>query len=182
MPIITTIIILFACVIYYARKHYTLKEEYKKQNIKAINIYLDKKLVSKLLDRLLDIKNSTELDIMIDDIIHYFGIEFAALKMKDLKEVLRFKNNYSDHYITDEETKNLFTKIEQIEEKIYQKNLKKVNQKKFIVFKYNSLSMLVVLEKNHYLSKIEFDTLSNEIMIILQLALSNYRTGDIKFN
>lgn len=107
--IIITIAILSSTLVlivagYYIYLYYNLNQNYKKQNIKAINLFLDKKLVSKLLEKIVGINSQVELDIIVDDIINYFGIEFAALKVRDLRKILRFNNHYSHHIISDKET------------------------------------------------------------------------------
>lgn len=170
---ISATLILAGIVIYLIHNYKKISNDFKTQNLKSINLFLDKKLVMKLLEKLTATESIDNLELLIDDIINYFGIEFAALKIKNIKQILRFRNNHSYQYITDKETVNLFSHAENEEDSVFHKDIKEEDEKKFMIFKYNNLSMLVVLEEEHNLTGVELDTLSNEIMLILQLALHN---------
>lgn len=167
--IITAVVV--TSLIYLAYDYYHMHSKYNKQNIKAVNLYLDKKLILKLLSKLNTCSNEDTLESIIDDILIYFGIEVMVLKNESTNLVLNFKNKLSSKLLTEQDTKLMFAQTKKIKNLGYKK-INNDDENNYVIFKNHDLLGLVVLEDRHMLSNNELDTLLNEIMIIIKIATS----------
>jgi len=154
-----------------------LIKKYNEQNIKAINLYLDKKLISKLLDKLSTITNEYGIQSLIDDIFNYYGIDFMVLKNISSKKIIRYGES-TQNIITDEEFRNLFDKTEKIKSDI---GYLHINNKSvgggYVLFKNHDVAMIILADEDHELSFAELETLANEIMHILRSSLKLHATS-----
>jgi len=165
------VIIAFIASILYIKKLINLSKDHNIQNVRAINLYLDKKLVSKLLTICLGDNQIYRIQQLMDEILHYFCLDYMAIKIKNNDNILSFKSSAMYRLFPESEVKSLLSQASTIDEEIGNKNIKEEDYRQFIVFKHESLSMIAVLEAKHNLSNEEKETLGNEIMLIIKIAI-----------
>jgi hypothetical protein len=153
-----------------------LIKKYNDQNIKAINLYLDKKLISKLLDKLSNLTNESDIDYLIDDIFNYFGINFLVLKNVNKKKIFRFGEVNSD-VLTDSECVDLLCGVSKIKSDSGYLMAKQESENQYLIFKNQDLSMMIVTHESHHFTESELETITNEIMLVLRSFLKVHATS-----
>lgn len=127
--------------------------------------------MSKLLRICLDEDQTYKFQTLMDEILHYFCLDFIALKIKNNDNTVSFKSSAMYRLLPEAEVKLLLNQAVQIEENIGNKHIKVEDYRQFIVFKHENLSMIAVLEAKHSLTAEEKETLGNEIMLIIKIAI-----------
>ena len=168
--VILTIIILM----YINIKYYELKKTLHIQNAKAINLYLDKKFIKKLLRILVSIETSERLRIIMEEVSTYFFIDFIAIKNLENEDIIKFKNQLSPNYLTDNELNSFLAQGDIIENAGY-KEMPNNLGRQVIIFRNDKIIMLVITENSHKLNQNEISTISTEIMLLSRLAFDNLR-------
>lgn len=152
-------------------KIYNLKRKMHQQNLKTINLYLDKKLIIKLLNSILSTDKQHLLHITTEEILHYFCIDFIAFKLEMNPKILTFKNDKITKLYKDKEIDALLNIAQNIQTTIGHIPIKIEDKRQFIVFKHNQTLMLAIVEPEHRLSPSEQETLGNEIIIIIKIIM-----------
>lgn len=161
-------------------KIYNLKRKIHQQNLKAINLYLDKKLMIKLLNTTLSTDKQHLLHIITEEILHYFCIDFIAFKEETNPKILTFKNDRITKLYKDKEIDALLNNAQNIQTTIGHIPIKIEDKRQFIVFKHHQTLMLAIVEPEHMLSLSEQETLGNEIILIIKIIMFFHKKS-IKF-
>ncbi|MDX1923787.1 MAG: hypothetical protein SFT91_00900 [Rickettsiaceae bacterium] len=167
--IATTIGLCIACAIT-VFQYYKLFERSRLQNIKAINLYLDKKLTNKLMSAILRTYTSDSVQYIIDEIIMYFCLDMVYVKFQNEVKYSSFKSATSNKYFTDSQILDLMDLSNSITDSVGIKRLKHNDKTNVVIFKHTYLTMIVVVEPNHDLTKHEASTIENDIMLLLKIA------------
>ncbi len=165
------IITLILFTTFLSMKIYNLKRKMHQQNLKTINLYLDKKLIIKLLNSTTSTHHQLILDTIAEEILHYFCIDFLAIKFEEFPKILTFKNDKITKLYKDTEIHSLLKNSENIERPVGYLSIKIEDKRQFIVFKHDQTLMLAIVEPGHKLSTSEQETLGNEIMLIIKIIL-----------
>lgn len=163
--------ITFCIFIYTVVELFKLKDILEKQNLKSLNLYLNKRFVSKLLTVCLEIEETNRLRSIIQEIIHYFCLDFVALNVSNHDKVISFHNNTTKKHFTTTEVRKYFKYINNIKVPVGDMYIDAEDHRKLVGFKHNELTMVVALETNHTLQLEEKEILGNEIMQLIKLPI-----------
>lgn len=165
------IIILCLLLIGISWGYYKLEKKFDKRNIWGINQYLDKKFIRKLLSNILTHKKTNVLQVMLDEIIDYFCLDFIAFRLAYHDRPLTYKSAAFNKVYTDNTTKHILRNAKTIEKDIGYRILEVDNHRQIIIFKHKKISMFVASEANYTLPEEDKNTLANEIIMILECCI-----------
>lgn len=174
-PHMTYIVILTVIILMYINiKYYELKKTLYIQNAKAINLYLDKKFIKKLLRTIVSIETSERLSVIMEEVSTYFFMDFIAIKNIENEDIIKFKNQLSPNYLTENELNSFFAQGDIIDNTGY-KEMPNNLGRQVIMFRNDKIIMLIIAENSHKLNQSEISTISTEIMLLSRLAFDTMR-------
>lgn len=177
----TYLVILSVIILMYINiKYYELKKTLYIQNAKAINLYLDKKFIKKLLRILVSIETNERLRVIMEEVSTYFFIDFIAIKNLEKEDIIKFKNQLSPNFLTDYELNSLLAEGDRIDDSGY-KEIQNNLGRQLIIFKNDKVIMLIITENSHKLNQNEISTISAEIMLLSSLAFDSLDKEDRQF-
>ncbi len=151
---------------------YKLKRKFDKQSIWGIKQYLDKKFICKLLSNFLVCSQINILQILLDEIMHYFCLDFIAIRVTSHGKVVTHKSALFNKIYTDNAINQLLNNVEIIKENVGHATLKSQNHRQFIVFKHNEIHMIVASEPDYLLPLDDINTLTNDIIMLLECGMN----------
>ncbi len=155
-----------------------LKRKMHQQNLKTINLYLDKKLVIKLLNSIFLTSENLVLDIITAEILHYFCLDFIAFRSCPSSKIITFKSEGTTKFYKDREIDSLLENAENIDTETGWLLAKIEDKRQFIIFKHHKSIMLTIVEQDHRLSSSEKETLGHEIIAIIKLVMCTRISGE----
>ncbi|MDX1916773.1 MAG: hypothetical protein SFT68_02180 [Rickettsiaceae bacterium] len=140
----------------------------KRQNIKAINLYLDKQLINKLLNIILNSDPKELVSVIAEEIMLYFCLESIILSKENNFKYISFSNNGANLFLTNNQIEKYFDKLDSVEQEQYIEEEKLGNST--ITLLKNHTSMIIVTENGYKLNQQELNTILNDILTIFRIA------------
>jgi hypothetical protein len=136
-----------------------------------MNLYLDKKFINKLLIVVSEKTKLEKLKKIMDEVITYFCLDFLALRIESDDTILTYKSSSTNNYHSDQELRSIFQAKDMIEENIGNIKVREDRNRDYIIFKNGQVTLLAIVEAKHNLSSHEKDTLGNEIINMIKMAI-----------
>jgi hypothetical protein len=161
----------FVALLFFMPYFLKIRNNLHSQNIRSMNLYLDKKFINKLLSLMTERGNIDRLQNLMDEIIGYFCLDFLALRVESEDKILTFRSLSTSKYYTEKELGNLMRDSRKIGRDVGYIKIKEDSNSEYIIFKNNQVTLLAVVEAKHELTIHEKDTLGNEILNMIKIAI-----------
>ncbi len=171
IKVLLTFMVLFAVLaMLVLLEYYRLSHQSKLQNIKAINLYLHKQLINKLITTILDARHKDLMEYISDEVMSYFCLDSISLMQNNRDDYYTYTNRGSRKYLKRSDLIEIFKELKNDEEIVIIKN---INHEVGNLYgcKHYSLAMVVVTEEGHTLNNEEANVLGHDIMAIFRIAI-----------